>query len=349
MKVIIDDKIPYINKVADTIFDEVVYLPGAEFGQSRELSDADALIIRTRTKCNRQLLANTSVKFIATATIGYDHINAADLQQLGIEWTNCPGCNATSVGQYVRNSLLIVAQQREMNISDFTVGIVGYGHVGKAVASALSEVGCTLLYNDPPLQAAGDETVAWSSLAELAAKCDVITFHTPLTHSGPYATHHLADAAFFDQLRCKPVIINAARGGVVDEAALLSAYADQKVSHMVIDTWEGEPHINSELLDKALITTPHIAGYSADGKSNATRMALRAVCRFFNLPIADESAFLALTAPPSLPIDLRPMGQFAVDALTLYNPLADTARLKNSPSAFEQQRGNYPLRRERFE
>lgn len=348
MKVIIDDKIPYINKVAEALFGEVVYMPGADFGQSRELTDADALIIRTRTKCNRQLLADTNVKFIATATIGYDHINADDLAQLGIRWTNCPGCNAASVGQYVRNSLLVVARQRGVDISDFTVGIVGYGHVGKAVARALEEAGCTLLYNDPPLQAAGDRSVSWSSIVELAAECDAITFHTPLTHSGLFATHYLADAALFDSLKRKPIIINAARGGVVDERALLKAYADGKVSQLVIDTWENEPLINSELLDKALIATPHIAGYSADGKSNATRMALMAVCRHFNIGIADEAAFLAATAAPPLPVDIQPVGDMVADALALYNPLADTARLKDSPATFEQQRGNYPLRRESF-
>ena len=200
----------------------------------------------------------------------------------------------------------------------------------------------------------GASEASWASttfvtLQEIAEQSDVITFHTPLTAGGSHPTLHLADSAFFASLRRRPIIINAARGGVVDEQALLRAYSEGLVSQMVIDTWEGEPSINPHLLREAFIATPHIAGYSADGKSCATRMALRAVCRHFGIPIDDEAQFLALTAPPSLPPEVQPSGRWADDALTLHDPLLDTARLKASPATFEQQRGTYPLRRETFE
>lgn len=376
MKVLIDDNIPYIREAAARLFDKVSYAGGALFRQSGEIDDADALIIRTRTKCNRSLLEGTRVKFIATATIGYDHIDTAYLAEAGIGWTNCPGCNAASVAQYVRNALYLVCQKRGIRPSALTVGIVGWGHVGKQVDKALTEAGFRTLLNDPPLQEAGvspsfagqklqeaDGSPAhhdlpqssgdkrkrtFVSLSTLARECDVITFHTPLTTVGAHPTFHLADAAFFNSLERQPVIINAARGGVVDEHTLLISHARGQVSDMIIDTWEGEPHINHNLLERAFIATPHVAGYSADGKSNATRMALRAVCRHFDIPISDESEFLRLTAAPPLPPEMHPTGDIVADNLLLYNPLDDTARLKSRPTDFEHLRGAYPLRREMF-
>ena len=348
MKVIIDDKIPFIAREAEILFDEVVYLPGTEFKNCVEVKSADALIVRTRTHCDRALLSGSNVKFVATATIGYDHINADDLRRLDIRWTNCPGCNASSVGQYVRNCLALICKRDGCHMENFTVGIVGYGHVGKEVYKALKEASCKLLVNDPPLAEAGGADVDLVSLDELARKCNVITFHTPLINDGVHPTFHLADEIFFDKVACRPVVINAARGGVVDELALMKAYADKKIGDIIIDTWEDEPHINLALMNEAFIATPHIAGYSADGKSNATRMALRAVCKYFSVPIADEKKFLEFTAPPSLPAGCMPTGDMVADWLKLYNPADDSMRLKHNPELFEKLRGDYPLRREMF-
>ncbi len=348
MKVVIDDKIPYIAQAASSLFDEVVYLPGTKFADSSEIADADALIIRTRTHCDRKLLASTNVKFVATATIGFDHINTADLKQLGVSWTNCPGCNASSVGQYVRNILAVLSQSSDCAMEDFVVGIVGYGHVGREVYKALSQAGCHIMVNDPPLRELGTADVELVELGELADKCNVITFHTPLTKDGAHPTFHLAGSDFFAQLKQKPLIVNAARGGVVDERVMLEAFDHNIISNMAVDTWENEPCINLELLDKSVIATPHIAGYSADGKSNATRMALRAVCQHFHIAINDESRFLEQTAAPALPDSCAPVGETLKDWLTLYNPLDDSRRLKAHPELFEQLRGNYPLRRETF-
>ena len=365
MKVLIDEKIPFIRQAAECLFDEVAYLPGDGFAGSAELADADALVIRTRTRCDGSLLSGSRVRFVATATIGFDHIDTAFMRRAGIGWANCPGCNAASVAQYVRNAILELTQPlspypslRGEGASPVTgvrqgaggllVGIVGYGHVGREVRKAVEAIGCEVLLNDPPLVEGGASPACFVSLETIARRCDVITFHTPLTAGGSHPTFHLADDSFFGSLGRRPVIVNAARGGVVDERALLRAFDRGLVGAMVIDTWEGEPVIDRELLARSFIATPHIAGYSADGKCNATRMALQAVCRHFGITIGDRERFLALTAPPPLPPEMQPCGDPVRDALALYDPLADTARLKAEPSAFEALRGDYPVRRESF-
>ena len=338
MKVIIDDKIPYIRTAADRLFGQVAYLPGHAISRAH-LADADALIVRTRTRCDAQLLLGTSVKMVATATIGYDHLDTAFLDSHRIAWTNCPGCNATSVAQYVRNAMLSMQQEGLLQLQGLRVGIVGAGHVGQAVAHVLRPWGAVCLLNDPP-RAHTEGPQDFHSLDELAATCDVITFHTPLTLSGPYATFHLASTAFFRRLRRRPVIINAARGGVVDEPALLAAMQQGLVSHCIVDTWEGEPHVSPALLQEAYLATPHIAGYSADGKANATRMALQAVCAHFGI----VASFTI--EPPALDDSMRPDSDPVLRELQLYNPTFDSQALKAAPENFEQLRSHYPLRRE---
>ena len=342
MKIVVDDKIPYIQPALHELADEVVLKAGSEIGPA-DVRDATILLVRTRTRCNRQLLEGSSVRLVVTATIGYDHLDTAWLDAAGIEWSNCPGCNATSVAQYVRNSLLVLQRERGLQLHGATVGIVGVGHVGTAVAQTLSAIGRRLLLNDPLREADGmaaPDGLAWSTLSCLQAEADIITFHTPLTTAGSHPTLHMADAAFFGALQRKPVIINAARGGVVDEAALLQAMDEGRVSNAVIDTWEGEPAINSQLLRRAIIATPHIAGYSADGKANATRMTLERVCRFLGKSMVFTVEVPALTAA-------RPWSSDPVErALQLYDPRTDSENLKKEPEKFEWWRGHYPLRRE---
>ena len=340
MKVIIDDKIPFIREAALRLFDEVHFLPGAAITQ-QDVRDADALIVRTRTKCNESLLHDSRVRCVVTATIGYEHLDTDYLERRGIYWTNCPGCNASSVGQYIRNSLLLLKRAGLFTPDRATIGIVGVGHVGTAVLKAIRPFGCTILLNDPPK--AETDPAPYSSLDEIAANCDIITFHTPLTKGGKYPTFHLADEHFFRSLKKQPVIINAARGGTVDEDALLRALDSATVKAAVIDTWENEPHISLPLLRKTFIGTPHIAGYSADGKSNATRMSLEATCRFFG--IAPDFSI----CPPALPSAFRPSGNEEERELQLYNPANDSQALKENPDKFEYLRGNYPLRRESWE
>lgn len=343
MKIVVDDKIPYIMPALHELADEVVAKPGREI-TADDVSDAYILIVRTRTKCNRDLLEGSSVALVVTATIGYDHLDTDYLDEAGIQWANCAGCNANSVAQYIGNSLLLLQRNRGLNISESTIGIVGVGHVGTAVLAKAQSLGFkNILLNDPPRRERGDQApdgMEWNSLYTLASEANVITFHTPLTDHSPFATYHLADAAFFAHLQRKSVIMNAARGGVVDEEALLSAMSSGRVREAVIDTWENEPIINRNLLDQAFVATPHVAGYSADGKANATRMTLLTVCRFLGCPMTFK------IEPPELPDSLGLSEDPIERALQLYNPLADTERLRRSPESFEKLRENYPLRRE---
>lgn len=336
MKVIVDNKIPYIREAIEQIADEVVYLPGGEF-TAEDVRDADALVIRTRTRCNRELLEGSRVKFIATATIGFDHIDADYCREAGIEWQNCPGCNAGSVEQYLHAVLLLLKHQKGMKLEDTCLGIVGVGHVGSRIRRMAQSLGLRVLLNDPPRADRGEE--GFVDLPVLARECDMITFHTPLIREGKYKTFHLADAGFFASLQRKPFIVNTSRGEVIETTALWEALNAGKIKDAIIDTWENEPDIHRELLHKVFLGTPHIAGYSADGKSNATRMALEALCRFFHI----DADFQII--PPALPprvYSSNPEEAF----LQVYDPTRDSDALKQHPEAFEHLRGNYPLRRE---
>ena len=335
MKVIIDHKIPYIKEAISRIADEVVFLPGNAFTKE-EVKDADALIVRTRTVCNRELLEGSQVKFIATATIGYDHIDTEYCRKAGITWTNCPGCNAGSVEQYVHSVLLLLKREKGLDLKKSTIGIVGVGHVGSRVKRMAEGLGMKVLLNDPPRAEQGES--GFVDLETIARECDVITFHTPLSREGKYATFHLVNDEFLLSLKRTPYIVNSSRGEVVDTDALLAALATGKVRDVVIDTWENEPDINQELLDAAFLATPHIAGYSADGKANATRMSLEALCRFFHI----EATFDII--PEKVDIHFSTDKEEAF--LQAYNPKRDSEWLKESPQKFEWFRGNYPIRRE---
>ena len=324
MKVIIDNKIPYINEAIERIADKVVYLPGSGFTKE-EVKDADALIVRTRTFCNRVLLEGSRVKFIATATIGYDHIDTEYCREAGITWTNCPGCNAGSVEQYVHAALLLLERKKGLKLENATLGVVGVGHVGSRVVRMAKALGMRVLQNDPPRADRGEG--GFVDLATISHECDVITFHTPLNREGKFCTFHLADEHFFGELSRAPYIINSSRGEVVDTEALLAALSEGRVRDVVIDTWENEPDINRNLLNRAFLATPHIAGYSADGKANATRMSLEALCRHFGIDA-----------------DIQILPQEGPDD---YDPTRDSEWLKNAPEKFEWFRGNYPVRREK--
>ncbi len=331
MKIVVDDKIPYIRDAVEAIADEVVYKKGTNIS-AEDVRDADALIVRTRTRCDRQLLEGSKVRMVATATIGYDHIDAAYMEEAGISWVNCPGCNAGSVRQYVESALLVLSEHLSLPLdSRITLGIVGCGHVGQKVREMAQSMGLSIMVSDPPKGIADGVT-----MADMAEKADIISFHVPLTITGEHATWHLANEKWFKSLKRQPIIINTSRGEVVDNDALLDAMQAGLVRQAVIDTWEHEPDINRQLLDKVIIGTPHIAGYSADGKVNADNMVMEAICNFFKLELPP------IIVPPSLPED------FAYDgtSLSLYNPLEDSQRLKLHPEDFESLRGDYPLRRE---
>ncbi len=338
MRTVIDDRIPYIRKAMEGITREAVYLKGPAIGPG-DVRDADALIVRTRTMCGEGLLRGSKARFVATATAGFDHIDTDYMERAGIHWMCCPGCNSSSVAQYVHSVLLLL--KRERDLSGMTIGVVGHGHVGSKVAARARETGMRVLVCDPPLGESG--ALAGSvGLGEIAREADVVTFHVPLTRSGPHATFHMADGAFLGSLAKGPVVINTSRGGVVDEGALLHAMDSGRVGRAVIDTWENEPEISADLLERAWIATPHVAGYSADGKANATNMVLEGLCRHFG--IAD----VPRVEPPPLPVDFTVPSDPDALCLKLYDPTGDSLRLKAAPEAFERLRDGYPLRRERL-
>lgn len=330
MKIIIDAKIPFIRDAIAAVCDCPVYIDGSAI-TAEAVRDADALVVRTRTRVDRALLEGSSVSFVATATIGYDHLDTDYLRQAGIAWTNCPGCNASSVAQYVRACLLLLANDFRLDLAETVIGVVGHGHVGNRVAALARQLGMTVLVCDPPLHLPDGVT-----LDVIAQRADIISFHVPLTRNGSCPTFHLADKAFFRSLRNHPFIINTSRGDVIDEDTLLSTLRDGTIRQAVIDTWANEPFINTDLLHTVYIGTPHIAGYSADGKVNADNMVISALCRHFALPVPP-----AITPPP------LPRGfVFTGNPLELYDPRRDSNALKAHPELFEWFRGHYPLRRE---
>lgn len=336
MKIIVDNKVPYIRETLEKIADQVIYLPGKDITHDI-VKDADALITRTRTKCNRELLEGSNIKFIGTATIGFDHIDTEFCKRANITWKNCPGCNAGAVEQYVHAVLLLLEKEKGINLKNSCIGIIGVGHVGTRIRNMAERLGMKILLNDPPRNDNGEK--GYVDLQTIANNCNIITFHTPLIREGKYKTYHLADKDFFGLLKRKPVIINTSRGEVIDTNAILDALNNNTISEAVIDVWENEPNINIDLLNKVFIGTPHIAGYSADGKINATRMTLESLCQFFNI-----NAEINISLPPD------PNAPYSDDEntriLQQYNPHDDCEALRSHTQMFEQLRGDYKLRRE---
>lgn len=347
MKIIIDDKIPYIKGALEKVA-EVVYLPGNKT-TPEIVKDADALITRTRTICNEQLLAGSSVKFIATATIGYDHIDTGYCKKAGIEWTNAPGCNAESVNQYVASALFSWSMRKRSELAGKTIGIVGVGQVGSRIAKTCEILGMNVLMNDPPRERAeGKEKFV--SLKTIQKEADIITFHVPLNMSGKDVTFHLANEKFFQNLGKKPLVINSCRGEVVDSDAVYNAIESGDISGYIADCWENEPEIDENLLNIADYGTPHIAGYSRDGKANGTKMSIQAVSRFFGLGLDDwQPSTIETPENSTIEIDGNQRREYSILAeaiLSTYDIEDDDEALRESLHLFEKLRGDYPVRRE---
>jgi erythronate-4-phosphate dehydrogenase len=347
MKFIVDDKIPYIKGALEP-FGEVIYLPGPKT-TPEVVKDADAIITRTRTICNEHLLAGSSVKFIATATIGYDHIDTDFCAKAGIQWTNAPGCNSKSVEQYIASALFVLAGRHGFELKDKTIGVVGVGQVGSKVAHVCELFGMKVLLNDPPRERA-EGTDKFCSLQEIMEKADFITLHVPLNLEGEDATYHLAGESFFKALKRKPVVINSCRGEVMHTNAAKKALKEGQITSLVVDCWEKEPDIDLELLNMADLATPHIAGYSKDGKANGTSMSIQAVSRFFGLGIDNwQAPYVELPAQTEIEIDGTNLSKEEILAkaiLSTYDITTDDVALRKSPGTFEKLRGDYPLRRE---
>lgn len=340
MKIVADDKIPFLQGVFEPYAD-VIYRKGSAISPE-DLRDADVLITRTRTKCGKALLAGSKIRFIATATIGYDHIDTAYCQQNGIGWKNAPGCNASSVAQYIASILL----HNGTDLRGKAIGIIGVGNVGKKVAALCRTLGMRVLLNDPPrerIEGKGD----FLPLEALCREADYLTLHVPLNMAGPDKTYHLADSNFFRLCAKKPLFINASRGETTDPEALTGALLTKRLSGAVLDVWEDEPDINPGMLKLLRFGTPHIAGYSADGKANGTAAAVRAVADFLRIDALKDFYPQNVPLPPCPVITLNSNETALRDAmLATYDIAQDDARLRANPENFEALRGNYPLRRE---
>lgn len=347
IRIVADHKIPFLKGALEKVA-RVDYLPGGKISRS-DLLDADALITRTRTRCDRHLLEGTAVRFIATATIGTDHIDLGYCRERGIGVANAPGCNSYSVQQYMVSALLCLLQRFRLDPARLVLGIIGAGNVGSKVAKAAEALGLKVLLNDPPRRRA-EGPGGFVELEELQQRSDIVSLHVPLTMEGPDATWHLVDAAFLQQLRPGAILFNTSRGEVVESGALISAVSQKRLSAVVLDVFEGEPEISRDLLEVLTLATPHIAGYSLDGKANGTAAAVQAVSRFFDLGmeqwapqglhVPDPSELLA-DASQGTPLELL----WEIYSQT-YDITADDRRLRENPSAFEELRGSYPPRRE---
>jgi erythronate-4-phosphate dehydrogenase len=353
LRIVADENIPYAREAFAPLA-EVRTMSGRAI--SREaLTGADALLVRSITKVNASLLDGTPVRFVATATIGEDHIDKPWLADRKIGFSSAPGCNANSVGDYVTAALLHLAQRHELALDRMSLGIVGVGNVGKRVHAKAAGLGLRCVLNDPPLcdQAADPK---YRPLDEVLA-CDIITFHVPLEKGGRYPTWHLADAPFLARMKPGSMLINSSRGAVVDNPALKAALREGHLRAAVLDVWEGEPVVDLELLRLVDIGTPHIAGYSFDGKVNGTRQIYEAFCGHFGLPAAWDPAPL-LPAPdcPELAFEAPYDDAVPRAVRAVYEIMKDDAAMREhfqKPEAgrgafFDALRKNYPRRREFF-
>ena len=329
--VVIDAAIPFLEEALRP-YCRVVSVVGSAMSAA-DVADADAIVVRTRTQCNEQLLGRSPVKLVITATIGSDHIDWAWCQQAGIRVVTAAGCNARGVLQWVAAVLANLARKEGWHPSERTLGVVGVGHVGSLVKAYAEAWGFRVVCCDPPREER--EQLGFRSLEEVATEADILTFHTPLDSS----TYHLCDRALIGRMKSSVVVLNAARGGVVDEEALLEAGIPY-----VCDVWEGEPNLRPAVLEKALFATPHVAGYSAQGKANASAIAADELAHWFGWPIGGW--YPAQVTPPAP----RPIGweELLASIDSYYDIAAESEALKRQPADFEQMRDEYRYRLEYF-
>ena len=346
MLIVADDKIPFLKGVFEP-YARVVYLPGSKISPA-DVREADALIVRTRTRVGRELLEGSQVKAVVSATIGTDHMDIPWLEENHIAWANAPGCNSGSVMQYIA-SVFAVLETNYYPLSGKTLGIVGVGNVGSKVKKVGEAFGMKVVLNDPPRQEA-EPDFKGVDLNVLLQMSDVVSFHVPLQQEGKYPTFHLLNDATLMMMKRGSVLINTSRGEVVEERVMKKGISSGIIEHGILDVWENEPDISRELQKRLMIGTPHIAGYSVDGKANGTAAAVRFISGQFDLAL--DNWF-----PAQLPVfddmnivpendDKNQNKQLASVVLPTYDVRADSDRLADHPENFEEQRGNYPVRRE---
>jgi len=348
VKILVDENMPYARELFSRL-GEVKPVAGRPIPMD-ELADAQALMVRSVTKVNASLLSGTAVKFVGTATAGTDHVDQAWLDEAGIGFSAAPGCNAIAVVEYVFSALLMLAERDGFTLKDRTVGIVGVGNVGSRLQARLEAWGVRTLLCDPPRAERGDAG-DFRPLEALVREADILTFHTPLFKEGPYKTLHLADDALISALKPGAILINACRGAVVDNAALLTRLEAGQDLSVVLDVWEPEPDLNVELLKRVDIGTPHIAGYTLEGKARGTTQVFEAFSDFIGhrqqvaldtlLP-APEFGRITLHGPLDQPT-LKRLAHLVYDVRRDDAPLRKVAGI---PGEFDKLRKNYLERRE---
>lgn len=350
LKILIDENISFADSAFNQ-FGAVVLKSGREV-TNEHLKDIDVLIVRSVTKVDKELLDNTPVKFVGTATIGTDHVDLDYLANHKIFFTDAKGCNAYSVAEYIITTMLHFAVRFDFKLKDKSIGIVGVGNVGSKVAIFAEALGMKVLLNDPPLKRAGDKRF-FVELDEIL-NCDVITLHTPLNLTGIDKTHHLLNKDNLTKIKNGSVLINTSRGSVINNYDLLNLI-DRKNLKVVLDVWENEPDFNEELLKRVLIGTPHIAGYSYEGKVNGTKIIYNSICRFLHKePIFNFN----LSKPDNFKLNYNNENNLERELNNLINQIypikRDDDRMKKSVMMndferikyFDLQRKNYPVRRE---
>lgn len=349
MKILIDENMPYAEQLFSQL-GEVVLKSGRTLNAD-DLVDVDALMIRSVTKVNAELISKANrLKFVGTATAGMDHVDQALLKEKGVFFTAAPGCNKVGVAEYAFSVMMVLAQQQGFSVFDKTVGIIGAGQVGSYLQQCLEGIGIKVLINDPPKQAAGDER-NFTPLDALLEQADIITTHTPITRDGDFPTHHLINETVLNKLRGDQILINAARGPVVDNTALKARLRKQDGFIAALDVFEFEPEVDMELLPLLAFATPHVAGYGLEGKARGTTMIFNSFCEFLNNDLRAHASELLPTAPvPELVLD-RAWEEATLHNLTqlVYDVRKDDALFRreiSQPGAFDLMRKNYWDRRE---
>ncbi len=342
LHIVADRDIPYLKGVLEP-YARVDYLPGSAIG-SGDVRTADALLTRTRTRCDRALLDGSPVRLIATATIGHDHIDKEYCRERGIEVATAAGCNARGVLQYVMAALAVLSRQDGWKPGEKTLGVVGVGHVGELIYRYGELFGFRVLGCDPP-RLRENPSLPYRPLEELLERCDILSLHVPFAKEGPDATRSLAGEDFFARMRPGTIFINSSRGPVMEDGALLRAIESGKVARAVIDTWNGEPGIDRGLLEAAALGTPHIAGYSRQGKAAGTAAVVRALSRHFSLPLTD---WYPPQVEPSRPDESITWEQLEERMPAYFDIEAQSRALKAAPGDFEAMRDEYDFRTEFF-
>lgn len=363
MNILCDQNMPFAREAFSRL-GRVTLKPGRQI-TAEDAREADMLFTRSTTKVGAALLQGSRVRFYGSSVIGTDHIDIPYLESRGIPWCSAPGCNAESVANYITAALFRLSGKHGFTLAGKTAGVVGVGNVGSRVCRHLSALGLRVLRNDPPvrrrLEQAGDpEAETYVPLETVLNEADILTLHVPLTNEGPDATRHLLDANAFAKLKPGVVLLNAARGPVLDTDALLAAIDAGTVAHAVIDCWEGEPAFRTDLASRADLTTPHIAGHAYEGKVNGTAAVYRGACSFLGVK-AEEPFALPPPPVPDWELDgkgaateteeealLRPL------VLSVYDIEADSRRFREicplpegeRAKAFDKLRSAYPMRRQ---